>query len=107
MPLFVAHHQHLPGTCPASAELGSPLLAHVSAANAARYGVAIQAEALLDDSHALILILEAADQGQVDVFMEFFAGLGSVQIFPASCCEVAVARGGCPRAEARRNASGT
>lgn len=94
MPLFVTHHAHAPEACPASTEGGAALLAHVSAASAARHGVSIQAEALLD-AHHLVLIVEAAGREQVEAFMAFFAPRGEVQVLGASSAEDAVARGGC------------
>ena len=100
MPLFVARHRHPPETCPAAPLWASLLLARVSAATAARYGVAIQAEALLDDAHELLLIVEAADRAQVERFMGGFARWGSVQVLPASTTEAAVAHGGCGTAPA-------
>lgn len=95
MPLFVARHRHPPETCPAAPLWASLLLAQVSAATAARYGVAIQAEALLDDAHELLLIVEAADRAQVERYMGAFARWGSVRVLPASTAEAAAARGGC------------
>lgn len=95
MALFVARHRHPPDACPAAPESGHLLLAHVSAANAARYGISIQAEALLDENHCLFLVVEAAEQAQVERFMAFFNRFGAVQVLPASCSETAVARGGC------------
>ena len=67
MPLFVAQHQHSPETCPASA--GSRLLSQISAAAAARHGVTIEAEALIDGEHRLLLVLDAADQQAVEAFL--------------------------------------
>ena len=72
MPLFVVQHEHLPERCPAAFESGSALLAHISAATAARYGVAIQAEAVLDGEHRLLLVLEAASREQVERYVRFF-----------------------------------
>lgn len=95
MPLFVARHRHPPEACPATPLWASLLLARVSAATAAGYGVAIQAEALLDDAHELVLIVEAADRAHVERFMGAFARWGSVRVLPASTAEAAVARGGC------------
>ena len=104
MPLFVARHRHSPEACPASAEMGPRLLAHVSAANAVRYSVAIHAEAVVEGEHDLILILRAPDRKRVEEFMEFFTQLGEVQIRPACSAEEVVDLGGCgakldPRAE--------
>ena len=95
MPLFVVQHEHLPERCPAAFESGSALLAHISAATAARYGVAIQAEAVLDGEHRLLLVLEAASREQVERYVRFFQRFGSVEVWAASCSELAVARGGC------------
>jgi hypothetical protein len=95
MALFVAQHQHRPESCPAAHASGFLLLDHVSAATAAWYGVAIQAEAVLDGAHGLVLVLEAADRARVEAFMEFFARWGEVQVFPASPADEAVSRGGC------------
>jgi hypothetical protein len=95
MPLFVVQHRHAPEACPASATNGRLLLSHVSASNAARYGVAIQAEAVLDGQHGLILIVRAPDRSRVEEFTAFFAHLGEVLILSASCADEAVARGGC------------
>lgn len=102
MALFVAQHQHPPETCPAAQASGFLLLDHVSAATAARYGVAIQAEAVVDGKHRLILIVEAADQAQVERFMVFFARYGDVEVFPASCSEDAVAGGACESGSSAR-----
>src|SRR5438094_255416 len=99
MPLFVAQHRHPPGACPAAHGAGARLLAHVSAATAARYGVAILAEAVLDGEHCLLLVVQAADRAHVERFLALLAG-GSVQVLPASSAEDAVARGGCLAASA-------
>ncbi|HEU5424831.1 MAG TPA: hypothetical protein VFU72_14900, partial [Nitrolancea sp.] len=79
---------------------GGMLLAHVSAATAARYGVAIQAEAIVDQAHRIILILEAAERDQIERFMRFYQRFGPVAISLASTSEAAVARGGCAEPEA-------
>ncbi len=94
MALFVAYHRHPPEACPAAGDADARLLAHVSATNAARYGVAIQAEAVLAGEHCLLLIVQAAERAQVERFLAVL-GAGSVQVWPASSAEEAVARGGC------------
>jgi hypothetical protein len=90
--------------------MGQQLLSYVSAANAARYGVTIHAEAVLAGQHGVVLILSATDWGRVERFLGFFAHLGEVQILPAVSAEEAVERGQCgmqgtdrpsPRAERR------
>ena len=95
MPLFVVQHRHAPEACPASLDWGPQLLAHVSAATAARHGVAIEAEAVIEGEHGLLLIVEAADRERVERFLDFLAGFGSIEVLPACSSEGAVARGGC------------
>ena len=95
MPLFLALHSHAPERCPAAEPAAAEqLLAHISAATAARYGVAIQAEAVLEE-HAIYLVLQAASQEQVERYMAYFAPLGAVWVRPAVSGEVAVTRQGC------------
>ena len=98
MPLFVAQHRHPPEHCPASAEMGSLLLSRVSAAAAARYGVTIEAEALIDGEHCLLLVVEAATREAVERFLAFLPGPGCLRVRPACSAEEAVQRGGCGQA---------
>ena len=102
MPLFVAQHHHLPRECPASAS-GSELLSQISAARATRHGVTIEAEAIIDSEHRLILILDAPDGEAVQLFLAFLGSCGDLQIMAASTAEEAVQRGTCePAPELRR-----
>jgi hypothetical protein len=75
--------------------MGPMLLDHLSAANAAKHGVSIQAEAVPNDKHTLYLIAEAADEEQMSRFLGPFAQPGSVELLAASSCEVVINRGGC------------
>jgi hypothetical protein len=108
MPLFVAQHRHIPAECPASPGNGSVLLSRISAVNAARHGVTIEAEALIDGEHRLVLVLEAADRQAVQDFLSFLLESGDLQIVAASAAEQAVDRGGCnplpPRGARQDNA---
>ena len=101
MSLFVAVHQHAPERCPAGdPTMGPMLLNHLSAANAAKYGVSVQAEAVANDKHTLYLIAEAGDEEQMNRFLAPFAQAGSVELLPASSCEVVIDRGGCAQVPA-------
>lgn len=93
--MFVAQHRHRPEDCPAAGGKGPLLLSRVSAAAAARCGVTIQAEALLDGEHLLLLVVQAASQEAVERFLAFLPGPGDVRVLPASTAEEAVERGGC------------
>ena len=93
--MFVAQHRHPPDQCPASPGSGPLLLSRVSAAAAARYGVTIEAEALVDGEHLLLLVVQAASQEAVEHFLAFLPGPGYLQILPACSAEEAVQRGGC------------
>jgi len=96
MALFVVRHQHSADACPArDSRMGSMLLQHLSEANAARHGVRLHGEGVVDGQHTLFIILEAADRAQVEEYMKPFSQAGSVEIWPASSCEAVVARGGC------------
>jgi hypothetical protein len=96
MSLYFVRHQHTSETCPAkNPEMGQMLLNHLSPSNARKFGVDIQSDAVLDNQHTLVLILEADARSQVDNFMQPFKMAGSVEIWPASTCEVVVDRAGC------------
>lgn len=88
-------HRHLPEDCPAAPGNGPLLLSRVSAATAARYGVAIEAEALLDGEHLLLLVMQAPTREAVERFLAFLPGPGGLRVLPACTAEQAVQRGGC------------
>ncbi len=75
--------------------MGGMLLTHLSEENAQRNGLKINAEAVIDGAHTLYLVVEAPDEGKVRAFMAPFERAGSVEILPASVCEVVVDRGSC------------
>jgi hypothetical protein len=96
MSLFVAQHRHAPERCPAAdPQMGQVLLAHLSADNAASYGITIQAEAVVNNAHTLYMIVEAPNQERVQQFLAAFAQVGRVEVLPASSCAAVVGRGGC------------
>lgn len=97
MPLFVAQHRHPPETCSAFLT-GSALLSRVSAAAAARHAVSIEAEALIDQEHRLLLVVEAANRQAVEDFLAFLHQEGELQVLAASTVEEAAERGGCSSA---------
>jgi hypothetical protein len=67
----------------------------VSTANAARYGVAIEAEAVIGVGHVLLLVVEAATRETVERFLARLPGRGEVTVLAAVTAEEAVERGGC------------
>jgi hypothetical protein len=71
------------------------LLSRLPAANTAKHGVSLQAEAVANDRHTLSPIDEADAEEQVTRFLAPFAQVGSVELLPASSCEVVINRGGC------------
>jgi hypothetical protein len=96
MSLYFVRHQHSDETCPAKdPQMGQMLVSHLSPANASKFGVSIHGDAVLDNLHTLVMVLEAGNQNQVDNFMQPFKMAGTVEIWPASACEVVVERGGC------------
>lgn len=96
MALFVVRHQHPPQSCPArDPKMGTMLLYHLSEPSARQHGITIHGEGVVDGQHTLYLILEAERREQVEQFMKPFTQAGSVEIWPASRCEVVVSRQGC------------
>lgn len=96
MPLYFARHQHTPETCPAKdPAMAQMLLQHLDHANARGQGVELQAEAVLDAQHTLVLIAECEDVSFLQDYMAPFRQAGSVEIVPASTCEAVVERQGC------------
>ena len=94
--MFVVRHQHPAESCPAhQPEMGQMLLQHISAPNAAKAGIKVQGEAVVDGSHTFYMILEAPDAGKVEQFMQPFSQVGTVETWPSSPCEKVVARNGC------------
>lgn len=96
MSLYFVRHEHPAESCPAKdPKMGNNLLQHISPANAQRFGVTIRGDAVLDGRHTFVLIVEAQKREQVEEFMQPFARAGTVEVIPASTCEVVVERAGC------------
>jgi len=96
MSMFVVKHQHAAETCPAGDPQMGPMLAqYVSAANAEKFGLKLEGEAVINGGHTLYLILHAPEQGKIEEYMAPFANFGSVEVLPASSCEQVVARAAC------------
>lgn len=97
MALFVALHQHQADRCPAAdPQMGSMLPRHLSAENASDHGATIQAEAVVNDAHALYLIVQADSRDPVERFIAPFAQAGTLEVLPASSCEAVIGRGAAP-----------
>jgi len=96
MSLYFVRHQHNAETCPArDPQMGAMLLTHINPLNASKFGVNIQGDAVLDNQHTFVLIVDAEDSSYIENFMQPFKMAGSVEIWPASTCEVVVDRAGC------------
>jgi len=75
--------------------MGAMLLSHISPLNARKFGVDIRGDAVLDGQHTFVLIVESDNRENIDNFMQPFKMAGSVDITPASTCEVVVERASC------------
>ena len=96
MSLYFVRHQHDAETCPArDPNMGAMLLQHISKSNARKYGVEVHGDAVLDGQHTFVLIVDADGEQPVRDFMQPFSQAGSVEVWPASSCEVVVERAGC------------
>lgn len=71
------------------------LMKHIDRSNAEKFGLQILSEAVLDDRHTFVLIMDADNPAQIESFMQPFKQAGSVDIWPASSCESVVERAGC------------
>lgn len=99
MALFVVRHQHAAESCPAKdPQMGQMLLQHLSGPSAAKAGININGEAVVNNEHTFYLIVDADSQDRVQEFMGPFAMAGSVDVYPASSCTDVVGRGGCSTA---------
>ena len=96
MSLYFVQHKHSEETCPAKDPAsGAMLLTHINPMNARKYGVNILGDAVLDGQHTFVLIVEADERAKIENFMQPFGQAGTVEIQPASTCEVVVERAGC------------
>ena len=96
MALFLVKHEHSAETCPAGDPQMGPMLAqHVSPTGAEPFGVDLRGEAVVDGAHTLFLIAEAGDRADVERYMAPFPQVGTVDVLPASHCEIVVARAHC------------
>ncbi len=96
MALFVVQHQHSAETCPAGdAQMGPMLLQHLSDEGAAKFGIAVRGDAVLDGLHKLYLILEAPSVDKINEYMTPFSQMGSVEVQVANPCTTVVGRGHC------------
>lgn len=96
MSLFVVQHRHEADRCPArDPRMAHMLLKHLSPQTTKGYGLTIHAEAVVNNAHTFFMIVEGPDRESVNRFMQPFAQAGTVEVLPASPCEVVVGRGGC------------
>ncbi len=96
MALYFVQHKHTEETCPArDPAAGAMLLTHINPLNARKFGVNILGDAVLDGQHTFVLIVEADERAKIENFMQPFRQAGTVEIQPASTCEVVVERAGC------------
>jgi DMSO/TMAO reductase YedYZ molybdopterin-dependent catalytic subunit len=97
--MFIVRHQHPAEQCPATDfTAGAQLLNHLSRANAARYGVRIHGEAVVQGAHTLLIIAEAAGEEELRRFLQPLQQAGSLDVQPAATCAKVVASGGCAAA---------
>jgi hypothetical protein len=96
MGLFIVRHQHQDDRCPAKdPDMGARLLNHLSRATVRQHGVELKGEAVVQDEHALYMIIEADAEDRMRRFLDPFTQVGTLDIFPASTCARVVASGGC------------
>ena len=96
MPLFVVQATHAAEGCPAGdPQMGPMLVSHLTKENAAKAGLTLHADAVVDGGHAIYLIVDAESEEPIKQFMTPYAQMGTVEIWPSSSCERVVDRGKC------------
>ncbi len=94
MALYFFRHQHTEETCPTkNRPMMLQLLQHTSQAGADPFGVTIHGEAVIQNEHTLVMILEADSEEAVRQYAQPFSMIGSVEIKPAATCEQVVDTG--------------
>jgi DMSO/TMAO reductase YedYZ molybdopterin-dependent catalytic subunit len=97
--VFVVRHQHRPESCPAADfTFGARLLNLLSRTNAARHGVRIHGEAVLQGTHTLLVIAESNSEEDLLGFLSPLAQAGTLEVERAASCARVVANGGCAAA---------
>jgi hypothetical protein len=88
MPLYLIQHQHTAETCPTkNPDMVRALSSHVTAANAAKYGVKILADWVYEPEHTVVLVLEADSPEKATNFALPFLNVGSITVRAGSTCE--------------------
>ncbi len=88
MPLYLVQHTHTPDTCPTkNLEMVRQLAAHVTQANADRYGVKILADWVYEPEHTVVLVLEADSPEKATNFVLPFLNVGPITIRAGLTCE--------------------
>jgi DMSO/TMAO reductase YedYZ molybdopterin-dependent catalytic subunit len=96
MALFIVRHQHDPARCPAhDPYMGATLLNHLSRPNVRKYGITIQAEAVVRTEHTVYMIVESKDEESIRHYMQPFAMAGTLDVYPAATCAGVGTSGGC------------
>jgi hypothetical protein len=91
MALYLVQHTHSAEKCPTkNPEMVKQLSAHVTDANAQKFGVKIRADWVNDDEHTVVLVLESDSKDKVEKFAQPFGMVGSVTVKEgATCADVA------------------
>ncbi len=96
MSLFVVTHKHSPEQCLANDTIKAHILLNrISKDVTGKFGVTIHGEAVIQDQHTLIMILECSNEQKVRDLVTPFASEGSLEIQPANTCSTVVSRGRC------------
>lgn len=88
MALYLVQHTHTAETCPTkNLDMVRQLSAHVTEANAQKYGVKLLADWVYEPEHTVVLVLEADSPEKATSFALPFLNVGPVTIRAGSTCE--------------------
>ena len=88
MPMYLVEHTHTADSCPTkNLDMVRQLAAHVTEANAEKYGVKILADFVREVDHTIILVLEADSPDKVTNFALPFLNAGPITVKTGETCD--------------------
>ncbi len=93
MGLYLVEHHHSAESCPAqNVEMATALAGHVTPDNAAKFGLSVVSDCVVEGEHTLFLLVDSDSQDKVEAFAAPFKQAGPTTIKPAITCDIVAGR---------------
>ena len=93
MALYLVEHHHSAESCPAqNVEMANALAGHIAPENAAKFGVRVVSDAVVEGEHTLFLVVDSDSQDKVEAYVAPFKQAGPTTIKPAITCDIVAGR---------------